>query len=176
MSERHMVRWPDHWAPQSTLVEVFNVPLNSAEAAPLLAGMQGEGQVVKVCVTVYMCAARLCILMAQSAFVYSDMSNVWLLARGETSHCSTGFQLVIFFATLHWHAMTDISNNNMHAFLHVQLYSAARMLCRLSAFRTESFISTTVATSLKCKSAGHTSLNWMWRKSCGMGQGPLTHH
>lgn len=176
MSERHMVRWPDHWAPQSLLVEVFNVALNSAEAAPLLAGMQGEGQVVKVCVTVYMCAARLCIIMAQSALVYSDMSNVWLLAHRETSDYSTGLQLVIFFATLHWHAMTDINNSSMPAFTHVQLYSVARMLCRLSAFRTASFISTTVAISLKCKSAGHTFLFWMWRKACGMGQRPLTHH
>ena len=89
MSERHMVRWPDHWAPQSTLVEVFNVPLNSAEAAPLLAGMQGEGQVVKVCVTVYMCAARVCMTMAQSAFLYSDTSNVWLLAHCGTIYRST---------------------------------------------------------------------------------------
>ena len=86
MSERHMVRWPDHWAPQSLLVEVFNVPLHSAEAAPLLAGMQGEGQIVKVCVTVYMCAARLCIILAQSAFVHSDraMFGFLRIARPAT--------------------------------------------------------------------------------------------
>lgn len=49
MSRRHVVRWPDHWTPQSSVVEVFNVPLDSDEATPLLAAMQGEGQVVQVC-------------------------------------------------------------------------------------------------------------------------------
>lgn len=49
MSRRHVVRWPDHWAPQSSVVEVFNVLLDSDEAKPLLAAMQGEGQVVQVC-------------------------------------------------------------------------------------------------------------------------------
>ena len=47
MAEKHIVRWPSHWAPQQGLVQLFNVDKASSEGAAIVAEMSSYN-IVKV--------------------------------------------------------------------------------------------------------------------------------